>query len=128
MPIADVRAIANACEGWLTDREGELLYTLARRCTGAGSIVEIGSWKGRSTIWLAYGSKHGSGMPVHAVDPHTGSPNLRRLFGEAIWTYDDFLHNIAAAGAADIVIPHVQTSAEAAATITGPVELVFVDG
>jgi MMP 1-O-methyltransferase len=126
--IAQVREIANRCEGWLTDSEGELLYTLARRCTGAGSIVEIGSWKGRSTTWLAYGSKCGSGVPVHAVDPHTGSPNLQRLFGPDIWTYDAFLENIAAASIADIVIPHVQTSADAAAAITEPVELVFIDG
>ena len=36
--------------GWLTDEEGEALYGLARACTGTGVIVEIGSWKGKSTI------------------------------------------------------------------------------
>lgn len=36
-------------EGWLTEREGRLLFDRASRCTGRGVIVEIGSWKGKST-------------------------------------------------------------------------------
>src|SRR5204862_2126445 len=54
--------------GWLTPKEGRLLYELARGCTGRGVIVEIGSWKGKSTIWLASGSRRGPGVFVYAID------------------------------------------------------------
>src|SRR5436305_15309889 len=56
--------------GWLTDEEGEALYDLARACTGRGMIVEIGSWKGKSTICLGLGSRAGASVPAYAVDPH----------------------------------------------------------
>lgn len=36
-------------------------------------IVEIGSWKGKSTIWIANGSKDGRNIKVYAIDPHIGS-------------------------------------------------------
>ena len=38
-------------EGWLGDHEGYLLFRLARDAEGAGAIVEIGSWMGRSTAF-----------------------------------------------------------------------------
>src|SRR5256885_7585861 len=58
--------------GWLTDEEGEALYELARVCTGKGVIVEIGSWKGKSTICLGRGSQAGAALPVYAIGPHAG--------------------------------------------------------
>ncbi|MGZ4924459.1 MAG: hypothetical protein ACXV5H_10990, partial [Halobacteriota archaeon] len=48
---------AKDTEGWLADIEGTLLYTLGKNCKANGAIVEIGSWKGKSTIFLAKGSK-----------------------------------------------------------------------
>src|SRR6185312_12113676 len=56
--------------GWLTDEEGEALYELARGCSGSGVIVEIGSWKGKSTVCLGLGSQAGKSVPIYAVDPH----------------------------------------------------------
>ncbi len=47
---------ARDIEGWLTEKEGIFLYKMANKCTGRGVIVEIGSWKGKSTIWLSLGS------------------------------------------------------------------------
>jgi predicted O-methyltransferase YrrM len=120
------RRAAGLAEGWLTDHEGELLYALAVRSTGAGAIVEIGSWKGKSSIWLGHGSKAGRGGPVFAVDPHIGWPGL-----EGYGTYvslDAFRANIHRAGVGDVVVPLVMTSAAAAASFDRPVELVFIDG
>jgi predicted O-methyltransferase YrrM len=51
--IAEILALVETIDGWLTPKEGQLLYDLARRAPGRGAIVEIGSWKGKSTIWLA---------------------------------------------------------------------------
>ena len=44
------RKLTQRVEGWLTEREGRLLFNLARKCSGKGVIVEIESWKGKSTI------------------------------------------------------------------------------
>ena len=113
--------------GWLTPKEGRLLYELAKRCTGRGVIVEIGSWKGKSTIWLANGSRGGAAIPVYAIDPHTAtSDNLATQ--SAASTFAEFIENIRRAGVADLVVPMVTTSAEAARGFSRPVELIFIDG
>ncbi len=123
----ELLALTAGVEGWLTAEEGELLYRLARACTGNGVIVEIGSFKGKSTIWLAKGSLAGVGTSVVAVDPHTGSEEHQH--GSAsLWTYDEFLANLHRAGVADVVKPVVATSAEAAAYFDQLVELLFIDG
>lgn len=123
----ELLALTEKVEGWLTVEEGELLYQLARACTGKGVIVEIGSFKGKSTIWLAKGAMAGAGVHVFAIDPHTGSPEHRH--GEQqVWTYDQFVANLQRAGVHEIVTPVVATSAEAAERFDQPVELLFIDG
>jgi predicted O-methyltransferase YrrM len=113
--------------GWLTPKEGRLLYDLARRCTGRGVIVEIGSWKGKSTIWLASGARDGAGPTVYAIDPHTAlSDNLATQ--SAVPTLEEFIRNIRAAGVDHLVVPMVTTSAQAARGFDRPVELIFIDG
>ena len=127
MTPAEVERHVAGIGGWLTPKEGRLLYDLARRCTGRGVIVEIGSWKGKSTIWLANGSRHGAGVPVYAIDPHTAqSDNLATQ--SAVPTFTEFTENIRRAGIADLVHPLVKTSAAAAPEFTQPVELIFIDG
>jgi len=117
-----------AIDGWLHPKEGRVLFDLARQCTGRGVIVEIGSWKGKSTICLAGGSRAGSGIKVHAIDPHTGSPQHLEMFGNTIWTFEEFKQNIQRAGMTDLVEPHVDFSESVAKTFNQPVELIFVDG
>jgi predicted O-methyltransferase YrrM len=124
--IEDVRERAHGIEGWLHDEEGELLYRLARECKGRGAIVEIGSWKGKSTVWLASGSKAGANCPVIAVDPHIGSPEHQA--GGKVWTFDQFRKNVRDAGVDDVVEPIVKPSVEAARSFDRPVELLFIDG
>lgn len=56
-------------EGMISFDEALLLYGLAKQVKGGG-IVEIGSYRGLSTVFLARGSMDGSQVPVYAVDPH----------------------------------------------------------
>jgi MMP 1-O-methyltransferase len=102
--------------GWLTDEEGEALYELARRCRGAGVIVEIGSWKGKSTVCLGLGSQAGNSVPVYAIDPH------------ADYRFGDFKTNVERAGIAELVHPIASLSQTAADGFDQPIELLFVDG
>lgn len=112
----EVRRLIADVPGWLTDDEARVLYDAARACAGRGAIVEIGSWRGKSTICLAHGSRAGAGIPVYAVDPH---PNRR---------FEEFRRNIERAGVAELVRPIRARSQEAADDFREPVELLFVDG
>lgn len=124
--MARIHGLVDKLDGGLAAREGELLYHLARNSMGKGVIVEIGSWKGKSTIWLAKGSKAGTGAKVYAIDPHTGT-SLHAWAGNES-TLAEFLQNIQEADVNDIVVPLVKASAEAANGLDEPVELLFVDG
>jgi MMP 1-O-methyltransferase len=124
---AAVRHLVAGVEGWLPEFEGELLFDLACRCSRHGIIVEIGSWKGRSTIWLASGSRAGGGATVYAIDPHTGSTE-HQAGGGVVATFEEFQRNVATAGVADLVSPVLKPSREAVVDVPDPVALVFVDG
>lgn len=118
----EVAGIASGIDGWLSEAQGRALFAAAAGCSGRGAIVEIGSWKGRSTTWLAHGART-RGLQVYAIDPHTGSRE-----DPAARTYDAFIENVRQAGVLDSVHPLVMTSSEAAGSVRGPVELLFVDG
>ena len=102
--------------GWLTGPEGDTLEALAAACPGDAAIVEIGSFKGRSTIRLAAGSDAGRQARVFAVDPH------------ARGTYPTLLENLRASGAEKLVTPLRMTSEEAARDWNRPIGLLFIDG
>jgi MMP 1-O-methyltransferase len=116
------RRAASPVEGWLSDAQGIALFEAAAQVTGPGAIVEIGSWKGRSTIWLAHGARV-AGRSVFAIDPHTASRE-----DASANTYDEFSSNIRGAGVEDVVTPLVMSSADAAAHVSGAVEVLFIDG
>lgn len=73
--IADYKNI----EGWLTDNEGYGLYSIAGKIKKNGVIVEIGSWKGKSTFCLAKGLKNGK---IFAIDPFNakGEPGSKDIY------------------------------------------------
>jgi predicted O-methyltransferase YrrM len=125
--IANIKKLTRNVEGWLTEGQAVALYRLARAAAGRGAIVEIGSWKGRSTIWLAMGSRQGRGTPVVAIDPHTGASE-QKARADAVWTFDEFQANLKHAGVDDLVRPIVATSEEAARGFDEPIELIFIDG
>lgn len=126
--IESVRKATDSIDGWLTDAEGEFLYNSARSCKGKGLIVEIGSWRGKSTIWLARGSKAGNNVKVYAIDPHMGSSEHKRR-GRRVWTFAEFKQNIRRADVEDVVVPIIGTSEDAAHDWDGkPVELLWIDG
>ena len=112
----EVKRLIAGVPGWLTEEEAEALYDLAKRCTGKGVIVEIGSWKGKSTICLARGSRAGNGVPVYAVDPH------------ADYRFGEFKDHVERAGIADLVRPIASLSQPAADDFHEPIELLFIDG
>ncbi|HYM63611.1 MAG TPA: class I SAM-dependent methyltransferase, partial [Gaiellaceae bacterium] len=116
MELADLRKRLDDLPGWLSYEEGETLYTLAQKCSGRGVIVEIGSWRGKSTTCLGLGSKAGKAVKIYSVDRHTDG------------TFPDFLQNIEKAGIGDLVTPIRSRSQDAWQDFDEPIELLFIDG
>lgn len=126
--IKEIKNIIQNIDGWLADSEGEFLYKTSKRCKGKGDIVEIGSWKRRSTIWLGKGSKAGKNLKIHGIDPHAGSSEHKNWFGE-IDTFEEFKNNIRKAKVDDIIISYRCTSEEAASQREKkPIEFLWIDG
>jgi len=126
--IQYLKEFTNKIDGWLSNKEGEFLYKIAKECKGNGVIVEIGSWKGKSTIWLGKGSKNGENVKVYAIDPHKGSSEHIKTNGEKTWTFHEFIRNIKTAEIIDIVVPIVKTSEKSAKDWNKPIEVLFIDG
>jgi predicted O-methyltransferase YrrM len=122
--VDEIERITADVHGWLDPLEGRLLFRLAAEADPAGSIVEIGSWQGRSTIWLAAGAKVGRGARVAAVDPHRGTA----LRDDDETTEPALRSNLADAGVDDQVDIIVATSEDAAASWDRPVSLLWIDG
>jgi hypothetical protein len=91
-------------------------------------ILEIGSFKGKSTVGLAsIAARYGLGKVV-AVDPHTApsvtDPDLR---GQTS-TWDDFRATLRAAGLEGAVEAHRTVSRELARGWDRPIRLLWIDG
>ena len=123
--LQKVRQLTSEIAGWLSDSEGELLYKLAKSVPSGQAIVEIGSWKGKSTVWLAKGTEAGQRNKVHSVDPHSGT--TLHMKEDETNTYPAFINNLTKAGVQDIVVPLVKTSAEAVKRWREGIGLLWID-
>lgn len=119
----------NRMTGMIGSEDAELLYQYAK--DAAQDIVEIGSYLGKSTVALAYGSRDGQGVPVWAVDPHEAyTIQIRSDYTHTYTPHNRgyFMQNIISAGVADRVHPIALPSVQAARCWARPVGLLFVDG
>ncbi len=114
-------------DGWLTEVEGTFLYRTAKGVSSSQTIVEIGSWKGKSTVCLGKGVQEGKNAKIFAIDPHIGSSEHQKKFGK-VDTYQNFLDNIKNAGVKRSIHPIRETSEEASKTFHQPIGFLFVDG
>jgi predicted O-methyltransferase YrrM len=94
-----------------------------------GRIVEIGSFRGKSTCWMAKAiALAKSSEKVVAIDPHN-SPNLNRKtadYAEADW--QSFLNNLNNCAVTKFVEPLKKTSIDAAVNWNESIKVIFIDG
>jgi len=69
VPTGPVEEFLARTEGFTSFEEVMLLYDLAREVR-SGCIVEVGAYRGRSTVALGRGSLDGHRAPVFSIEPH----------------------------------------------------------
>ncbi len=128
----------DAVKGFLSAAEGEALYDAALSVAQRGPVLEIGSYCGKSSIYLGLACREQSGV-LYALDHHRGSeehqkgemfhdPDLYDAAAEHFDTFAEFRRNISAAGLNDTVVPVVSSSGVAATHWHTPLAMVFIDG
>ena len=117
-------------DGWMSPDQAERLYRAAAATRAGDTIVEIGSFRGRSTIVLA--SAAPQGVQIVAIDPHAGNDRGPREIGgfqaAAATDHDVFNANVAAAGVADRIRHVRQFSDQAHGDVPGELAMLYVDG
>lgn len=137
----ELRELALATKGFMPADEGDALYDAARAAGAAvpgAPWVEVGSYCGRSTIWLGAAAR-AAGTTLFAVDHHRGSDE-----NQAGWEHHDaevveartgkmdtlpfFRRAIHDAGLEDVVVAMVGRSPVIAQHWSTPAAFVFIDG
>ena len=112
-------------KGWLHPDEGALLYEFAKKLPGDSLVVEIGSFMGKSTAYLASGLRDGSGGKVVAIDPHLGETGTKWKFSS---TWEQFNKNIHELNLETFVESIRKTSEEAHKKWNRKIDLLNIDG
>jgi MMP 1-O-methyltransferase len=134
----DLLDLARAARGFMPDDEGLALYRTARERLPHGPVLEVGSYCGKSAIYLGSAAREVGGL-VFTVDHHHGSEE-----NQAGWEHHDaelidpatgrldtlpfFRRTIGEAGLEDVVVAVVGESAAVARYWRTPLSMLFVDG
>jgi predicted O-methyltransferase YrrM len=135
---AGIRQAAEAARGFMPPAEGLALFETAAAYARIGPVAEIGTYCGKSTIYLAAAARE-AGQLVVTVDHHHGSEE-----NQPGWEYHDpalvdpvtgrldtlphFRSTLAAAGLEEHVIAVVGRSADVAGLWRAPLGMLFIDG
>jgi MMP 1-O-methyltransferase len=129
---------AEAAPGFMPPAEGLALFDAAAQYSPNGPVLEIGSYCGKSTIYLAAAAR-AAGQLVITVDHHRGSeehqpgweyhdPTMVDPVAGRIDTLPRLRATLAAAGIEDDVVAIVGKSADVARLWRTPLGMLFIDG
>lgn len=119
-------------EGWLNDREGDLLINTAmavcKEMPAQAAIVEIGSYHGKSTILLGNIVRSFSpGRRIYAIDPHDGQLGAA---DQGLQSYppsfEKFTTNIRNEGLTEMI--KIIRARPVNVALEEPIALLFIDG
>ena len=125
-------------KGFLEKQEAEALFQFAKKYSSLGPCLEIGSYCGKSAVYLGAAVKENNQI-LYSIDHHKGSeeqqpgeeffdPDLLDETGKGINTLPFFLETLDKSGLRDNVVPIVSTSVEANEVWSEPLAMVFIDG
>lgn len=128
----------NSIRGFLAEAEGDALYEYALKVADLGPCLEIGSYCGKSTVYLGKACQQG-GNSLYAVDHHRGSeehqlgeeyhdPELYDALNQCMDSFPQFRRTLKLAELEDTVVPIVASSQVAARHWVTPLGMIFVDG
>lgn len=121
----------NNVEGHTTLRQCATLFYLAYTCSkNPGRIVEIGSFKGKSTCWMAKALQlAGSNEKIAAIDPHINT-RVKGVVPEhkEDSSFEAFLNNLKNCGVTQYAEPIKLTSQNVVKNWNQPIKLLFIDG
>jgi len=129
--------VAHDAIGFMPEDEGLALYEAARRVAHAGPLLEIGSYCGKSAVYLGAAAVE-AGSVVYSIDHHRGSEEHQpgeeyhdpRLVdaGGRFDSFPEFRRTIERAGLSEVVVPIVARSDVVARRWTQQLAFVFIDG
>jgi predicted O-methyltransferase YrrM len=130
--------LLDSVKGFLDRDEGRRLYEIALEASRQGPCLEIGSYCGKSTIYLGAACKLNNCI-LFSIDHHRGSeeqqpgqeyfdPALVDPITNRVDSFREFRKTIESAGLEDTVVPIVCRSEVAARQWATPLSLVFIDG
>ena len=125
-------------KGFLSEEEGEKLYSLALESSKKGPILELGSYCGKSTIYIGSAVKDNNSL-LYAVDHHRGSeehqvgeeyhdPDLYDAAADAVDSLPALRSNLRRFGLEDSVVPIVGSSEIVGRFWSINLSMVFIDG
>lgn len=125
-------------KGFLDERESEYLYELALKASKKGPCLEIGSYCGKSAVYIGGACKENNAV-LFSLDHHRGSeeqqpgqeyfdPDLLNEQTGLIDTLPLFRHTLAVFALEDTVIPIVGRSETIGRAWQTPLSLIFIDG
>ena len=130
--------LLNTVKGFLDPQEGNALYEIALEASRRGPCLEIGSYCGKSTIYLGSACRKNNSV-LFSIDHHRGSeeqqlgeeyfdPDLYDRKARCVDTFKEFRNTIEKAKLEDTVVPMVCRSELAARLWSTSLSLVFIDG
>jgi predicted O-methyltransferase YrrM len=125
-------------KGFLDPEEGRGLYELALEASRLGPCLEIGSYCGKSAVYLGSACRE-NGAVLFSIDHHRGSEEQQpgeAYFDPALFDFKTFSMDtlplfrktLALAGLEETVVPIVSRSDIVARGWATPLSLVFIDG
>ena len=120
--------LSRGVSGFLGDHEARFLGMLAACAPAQGTIVEIGSYKGKSTVLLASVAAHYGLGPVVAIDPHTSPSTTDPGLAPGGSSFEEFAGALHSAKLEEHVEVHREFSREAAKGWNRPIRLLWIDG
>lgn len=119
----EVNSLAKNIEGWFSDSEAKLLYSISKNLKGIGAVVEIGSWCSKSITYIAAGVlKAGLSSKIFCIDPFLTSKN------ESNGRYEIFVENLKKHNLYDRITHIKEKSQIAGQKFDEKIELIFIDG